>query len=80
MTYEYTTVTEDGISRICATDTEVGYAEVQQGSATTETEIQTLLKSFLRILKPNEFTTKTSNQTSPRTFGMMYTWLAKSSV
>ena len=29
--------------------------------------------------KPSEFTTKTSNQTSPRTFGMMYTWLARSS-
>ena len=51
MTYEYTTVTEDGISRICATDTEVGYAEVQQGSATTETEIQTLLKEFFEDMK-----------------------------
>ena len=46
MTYQYTTITEDGISRICATDDELGYAEVQQGSATTETEIQTLLKEF----------------------------------
>ena len=40
MTYQYTTVTEDEITRICATDDEIGYAEVQQGSAKTEDEIQ----------------------------------------
>lgn len=51
MTYKYTTVTEDEITRLCTTDTEVGYAEVQQGSATTETEIQTLLKEFFEDIK-----------------------------
>ena len=51
MTYQYTTVTEDEITRICATDDEIGYAEVRQGSATTEAEIQTLLKEFFENRK-----------------------------
>ena len=51
MTYEYTKITEDSRTRICTTDTEVGYAEVQQGSATTEAEIQTLLKEFFEDIK-----------------------------
>ena len=51
MTYQYTTVTEDGISRICATDDELGYAEVKQGSATNEAEIQNLLKEYFEDRK-----------------------------
>ena len=51
MTYQYATVTEDGISRICATDDELGYAEVKQGSATNEAEIQNLLKEYFEDRK-----------------------------
>ena len=58
MTYQYTTVTEDEITRICATDDEIGYAEVQQGSAKTEDEIQSLLKEFFEDIKAERIYTE----------------------
>lgn len=51
MTYEYTTITENGFTRICATDDDIGYAEVQQGEAKTEDEIQSLLNEFFEDAK-----------------------------
>lgn len=49
--YEYTTITEDGLTRICATDDEIGYAEVQAGSATTEEQIQKVLNEHFEDKK-----------------------------
>lgn len=49
--YTYTTITEDGLTRICATDNEIGYVEVQAGSATTEEQIQKVLNEHFEDKK-----------------------------
>jgi len=49
--YEYSVITEDGYKRLAATDPEVGYAEVQAGSATTEAECQSVLREFFEDVK-----------------------------
>lgn len=49
--YEYSVITEDGYKRLTATDPEVGYAEVQAGSATTEAECQSVLREFFEDVK-----------------------------
>lgn len=49
--YEYTVIVEDGYKRLAATDPEVGYAEVQAGSATTDAECQSVLREFFEDQK-----------------------------
>lgn len=49
--YEYSVINEDGYKRLAATDPEVGYAEVQAGSATTEAECQSVLREFFEDVK-----------------------------
>ncbi|MEC7105923.1 MAG: hypothetical protein VXX02_03595 [Pseudomonadota bacterium] len=46
MTYSYTIKTEDGINRICTTDPQDGYVEIQAGSATSDAEYQSILKEW----------------------------------
>lgn len=49
--YEYTVIVEDGYKRLAATDPEVGYAEVQAGSASTDAEYQSVLYEFFEEQK-----------------------------
>lgn len=49
--YTYTIIEEDGFKRLAATDDEIGYVEVQAGSAETEEEYQRVLREYFEDTK-----------------------------
>jgi hypothetical protein len=49
--YQYTLITEDGLTRICATDPDVGYVEVSANSAETDSEYQQVLLETFEDMK-----------------------------
>ena len=49
--FEYTLITEDGLTRICATDPDVGYCEVQAGDAETDAQYQQVLREYFEDKK-----------------------------
>lgn len=52
--YSYTIIEEDGFKRIATTDDELGYAEVQAGSAETEEEYQRVLQEYFEDEKARQ--------------------------
>lgn len=52
--YNYTIIKEDGFKRLAATDDELGYAEVQAGSAGTEEECQRVLREYFEDTKAKQ--------------------------
>ena len=49
--FKYTLITEDGLTRICATDSDVGYCEVQAGDAETDAQYQQVLCEYFEDKK-----------------------------
>ena len=66
--YEYSVITEDGYKRLAATDPEVGYAEVQAGSATTEADCQSVLREFFEDAKAERIYTENIQPDFTRNF------------
>lgn len=52
--YSYTIIEEDGFKRLATTYDDLGYAEVQAGSAETEEECQRVLREFLEDEKARQ--------------------------
>lgn len=52
--YTYTLIEEDGFTRVAATDTEVGYAEVQHTGEATDEAYQATLREFFEDTKARE--------------------------
>ena len=52
--YTYTIIEEDGFTRVAATDTEVGYAEVQHTGEATDEAYQETLREFFEDIKAQE--------------------------
>ena len=62
MTYSYTIKTEDGMNRICTTDPQDGYVEIQAGSATSDAEYQSILREWFEDTRTETIWSKTLSQ------------------
>ena len=77
MTYSYTIKTEDGMNRICTFDPQDGYVEIQAGSATSDTEYQSILRNGLKTREQKQSGSKTLSQILLKHLRMTFTLLVK---